>query len=372
MALLLRLVLVVLIGLALALGAPRTAGEEYYLAVRWQQDLTREGIGRTSGRTPVADGVLAAGSDVVAVFSRETGETLYSAVRHFAFAYSDEYFLNQDPAIGGRIAVIDRITESTVFYDRYGIPRLYGSHLVQFDTDLITIQNVGHRGRVVLPDRGELTTFDLVPAEDAPDRSHAVAVTGDLFGTVDVVTIDFADGSYETIKRVTADSNANHAVPVVYATRFVSVDPLLLLKISGYAPQLLEILRPEDGETVLRFEIPEQNTIRSPPAVRQVDSAIWAVAFRDALLFIDVREATVHTVPVEGLVSIAGFMTHFSPAPVVVSAQEDGVRLVVREGISGARRSALWRFPATDLAAVEPDLVILERLGRFSAVEVRR
>lgn len=386
----------IIVAVAIALGTPRFAGDEFALTVRWEHAYGDESDPAGLYRYPEASGVLARGQTVVGVFHRETGELLFAQRRQPVFTSSDTFYLNQVPLEDTRWAVIDRRSGVPSFLDRGGVPRLYGPVLVQAERTALNLQHVDHPRPVRLPNQGSLTTVAVasvsrsdheLPGGDTtagirPAGAEAGAdtgsgsihvATGDLFGVVELLRVDFLSGRYERLFSVDTASDDDRDSSVVYGVHLETGDSARLIVLHGKAPQILEILEIPTGRTLLRRPVPDSFRVVSPPVVQRLADSVVVFGLRDALLFVDLREdAAVWTIPVDGLGAFAGFISVAAPILAVIYGEQNSLVLSLRETWRSGKDTAAWRFPDAYPAAVESDLLVVDTGKSFVALEIAR
>lgn len=314
------------------------------------------------------------GSACVAAVSRDTGDVLFGSPRHEAFSASDTHVLNQQWTSDGPWGVVDRSTGMAQFIDSTGVPRLFGPVLVQFGPDTITMTHLKHRTTVEIPHSGELTTFDLVLADD--EEYQGYMATGDLFGTVRVDLVDFQQGHRQELRLW-------DTTPAVYGTEFVfsrrnPLDAPVLLVLRGAEPQYLEFYRLEAGSGVaddsllLRHTVPGESVLRSAPAVSPVTPAMYAVSTSDALVVVDLERLTTLTLMPTPHRPVIGFLTGRTRGFAFVSVDDEALTINLGDVLRENGSVISWHVAGARAAALEKDLVVLELDNRFFAVEIAR
>jgi hypothetical protein len=368
MAVLLRIVLVILSAIATALLVPRVAGEEYHVDLRWAFALDPDSAFQWHPSMPAANDLVAAGNDIVVVLDRDSGALIGSGARHTAFSTSNELFLNQPLETGGRWVLSDRVSGELHYLDARGIPLLFGPILAQFGSDRIVLYHPRFTREVVLPHEGTLTAFDLISVMTEEIGEYALVVTGDVFGTLLVRRVYFGGASVDEPLMINTGSLV-HGLAII-----PDGDPVILV-VRGVDPQFVEIYRghEDDGDTpVVRYEVPAENAVRSPPVIRRVDRESYAVSLDHLLLVVNFRLGSVIPVPRSDPRPVAGFMPARTSGVVYATVSDEGVQLVVAEALRGGAASVEWRMPGTVIAALEPDVLVVERDNQFFALQVER
>jgi hypothetical protein len=375
----------IILAIAIALGMPRFAEDEFVLTVRWDHEIA--GVGERGESAAVyqyaeISGLLARGSSAIGVFHPGTGELLYFQRRHPVFTYSDDYYLNQIPLESSRWAVIDRRSGAPSFLERHGVPRLYGPVLVQAGTSALTLQHVKHPRVVRLPNQGNLTTVavstagvsgvdtseDITPGDSG--SGSVLVATGDIFGVVELLAIDFLTGRRETILSVNITSADGRGPSVVYGVQLETGDPAQLIVLHGHEPQVLETLSIPSGRVRLRQVVPDEYRLVSPPVVQRLDDSTVVFGLRGALMFADLREDALWTIPADTAGAFFGVLPVSETILALVSGHEGDLVLSLRESPRSESDAATWRFRDVYPTAAERGLLVVESEERFIALEV--
>ncbi len=371
MAVLLRIILVVVTAVIASLAVPRVAGEEYYLAVRWERSLSSREVLQPGADFPDHSGVFATGRTTLGVFRTDDGEAVYRAARHPFLSKSAELYLNQSPVAGGRWVVTDRRTGERTFHDPRGMPAVYGPLLVQFREDEVHAFNTHLKREITIPQDGDLTVFDARVVTDPDGADRVFLVTGDFFGVLRLLTIDFLDGAYESVEIPLNDHEEDVPV-IIYGVALLPEDPPEVLVLYGTDPQVLEFRSFSEHSEPRRYIVPDVNAIRRPPVIRAVDEDFWAVGLNGLLALVSRRTGAFHTIPMDGLVHPAGFLSARITGFAAAAADRSGTVFHMQEALGNEVRSVRWHFPGATPAAVDRGLLVLERDDHFFAVEVRR
>ncbi|TVR68301.1 MAG: hypothetical protein EA427_10315 [Spirochaetaceae bacterium] len=348
---------------------PRASGEEYRVALLWSESTRMETSPEDSPSGIPSGGVLvAAGSDTVASFSPATGTLFSRSLRHDFFSVSPRFYLNQPYAPGGRWVLTDRFNGERHFIDYHGMPRLFGPVLAQFGIDEIVMNHPEHVRGVSLHAGMTLTAFDLVTIPGSNDR-RALAARADVFGDLHLSEIDFPRARVE-------ERGVLQTGTIVYGLAIVpgaSTSEVLILR--GTDPQVLELYRM--GESIeddpfLRFPVAPENRVHTPPVIRRVNGDRFAVRLRDVILLVDRRTSAVQTIARDGEAPVAGFLPAWTLGLAYAEAGENDACIILTETLQEDSPTLEWCFPGSTVAALEADLLVLERQDRFFAIGVER
>lgn len=368
MALLLRIVLLTLAAAAAAVFVPRTSGEEYRLTLEWESIVDLGAVSDHPHATPSTSiPLVAVGSRAVALLAPETGDILSSSLRHDSFSLSERFFVNQPQTTGGRLVLTDRLNGERHFVDAFGIPRLYGPILAQFGPDAIRLNHPDYFRPFTLHGHELLTAFDLVP-ERRSDGTRAILLRADLYGDVRVERIDFSRSRVEEMGVLRTGT-------IVYGFALFQEDDSVLVLLRGTDPQIVELY--SLGETVttdpvLRYVVPPENTLRSPPLIRRVDGTTIAVRLKDSMLLVNHRAASVRPIPRAGLHPPAGFLPARTLGLTYIEARAAETCMVLMESVLENARRAEWCFPGVTIAALETGMLVLEHQDRFFGIRIAR
>ncbi len=369
---------IVLFAWVSALAIPRTAGTEYLIRVAWAAQ--RDAMATTMSRDVTAFSAYRGRNSIVFLDDEDWHNHWRVSRQELALA-SPDAFLNQGSQEETFAFQVNRPAGSaqsgTQRLPAQGIPRLYQSVAVRFETHEVFLQRIPGNRVLQVPNETSLTAFHAAPLSHNPEG--IVVIKGDMFGNVRGIAQDDQFGTPREflLPPVAIEST----IPAIYTVHILSAnrETVDFFVVRGFEESRIEFYRwyrEYADELTMHLlhqqDIPTDHNMRSAAPAQSVSSRWVAMGMRDGIYLYDQQQGGViqrlpHT-PEWAAMGVGVGEIHWAG-----SFGRGDVQLGLFEDVQSELSSrGNWIFPGAYPLSGDDRGFLLERGDWYIALEVLR